>query len=103
MKSPNGQYNVILHNYGEVRMGSPSFGRIEIQGSSFNTNNQEFGEPMAFSPDSRFLAAEQLVNTMPGPHTRAIVFDFEKKRQIIVHNQNPGLLRRFSWSADGLL
>ena len=103
MKSPNGQYTVILHDFGEVRMGSPAFGRIEIHGSSFDTSNQEFGELMAFSPDSRFLATEQLVSTTRGPHTRAVVFDFERKRQIIVHDQNPGFLRRFSWSADGLL
>lgn len=103
MKSPNGQYEVVLHDFGEVRMGSPPFGRIEIRGASFDTAGQSFGELMAFSPDSRFLAVEQLASTAPGPHTRAVVFDFERKRQLIVHNQNPGLLRRFAWSPDGLL
>jgi hypothetical protein len=28
MKSPNGQYEVVKHDYGEIRMGSPEFGRI---------------------------------------------------------------------------
>jgi hypothetical protein len=103
MKSPNGQYEVVKHDFGEVRMGSPLFGRIEIHGASFDMGNKEFGEPMAFSPDSRFLVTEQLFSTVPDPHTRAVVFDFEQKRQIIVHDQNPGLLRRFTWSSDGLL
>jgi hypothetical protein len=103
MKSPNGQYEVVQQDYGEVRMGSPLFGRIEIRGASINTSGQEFGEPMAFSPDSRFLAAEQLVGTNPNPHTRAVVFDIERRCQIIVHDQNPGFVRRFSWSLEGLL
>jgi len=103
MKSPNGKYEVVARNFGEVHMGSPLFGHIEIRGASFNTGEQEFGEPMAFSPDSRFLATEQLVGTDPDPHTRAIVFDFDKERQIIIHDQNPGLLRRFIWSSEGKL
>jgi hypothetical protein len=103
MTSPNSQYEVVKHDYGEVRMGSPEFGRIEIRGAPFDTSGQEFGVPMAFSPDSRFLATEQLVGTAPDPNTRAVVFDFERRRQIIVHDQHPGFVRRFTWSPDGLL
>jgi hypothetical protein len=103
MTSPDSQYEVVKHDYGEVRMGSPAFGRIEIRGASFDTSGQEFGEPMAFSPDSRFLATELLVGTTPDPHTRAVVFDFKRRRQIIVHDQHPGFVRRFAWSPDGLL
>jgi hypothetical protein len=103
MKSPDGQYEVATHDYGEVRMGSPEFGRIEIRGAGFSTDGREFGAPMAFSPDSRFLAVEELVGTVPDPHTRAIVFDFDRQREVIVHDQNPGFMRRFVWSQDGLL
>src|SRR5262245_12096154 len=102
MTSPDGQYEVVMHDYSEVRMGSPEFGSIEIRGAALDTSG-EFGVAMAFSPDSRFLATEQLVGTVPGPHTRAVVFDFERRRRIIVHDQNPGCIRRFSWSLDGLL
>ena len=103
MKSPNGKYEVALNDYGEIRMGSPEFGRIEIRGASFDTSAKEFGVPMAFSFDSRFLATEELVGTVPGPHTRVLVFDFERQRQIFVHDQNSGFVRRLSWSPDGLL
>ncbi|HMP83963.1 MAG TPA: hypothetical protein PKA41_14790 [Verrucomicrobiota bacterium] len=102
MTSPNGKYEVMTHDYGEVRMGSPEFGSIKIHGTSLDTTG-EFGVVMAFSPDSRFLATEQLVGTIPGPHTRVVVFDFERRRRIIVHDQNPGFIRRFKWSPDGLL
>jgi hypothetical protein len=102
MKSPNGQYEVVTRDYGEVRMGSPEFGSIEIRGASLDTSG-EFGAAMAFSPDSRFLAVEQLVDTVPGPHTRAVVLDLERRRCIIIHDQNPGFIRRFAWSPEGLL
>jgi hypothetical protein len=103
MKSPNGQYEIIMENYGEIRMGSPAYGRIKILGASFDTSNMEFGVPMAFSPDSRFLAVEQLVSSSSGPDIRVVVFDFEQRDQSFVHAQNPGIVRRFSWSAKGLL
>lgn len=103
MISPNGRYEVVMYDYGEIRMGSPEFGRIEIRGASFETSDRTFGVPMAFSPDSRFLATVELISTVPGPHARAVVFDFERKRQIIVHDLNPGFVRRCNWSLEGLL
>lgn len=103
MISPDGKFEVAMHDYGEVRMGSPRFGRIEIRGAHFSTGGREFGEAMSFSPDSRFLAVEELVGTVPDPHTRVVVFDFERRRQVIVHDQNPGFVRRFAWSSEGLL
>jgi hypothetical protein len=30
MTSPNGKFEVVTHDYGEVRMGSPEFGHIDI-------------------------------------------------------------------------
>jgi hypothetical protein len=102
MTSPDGQYEVVTRDYGEIRMGSPEFGSIEIRGASLDTSG-EFGVAMAFSRDSRFLATEQLVGTVPSPHTRAVIFDLERRRRIIVHDQNPGFIRRFTWSQEGLL
>lgn len=102
MKSPDGKYAVMQINYNEVRMGTPLYGTIKIQGATIDTSG-EFGEPMAFSEDSRFLAVEELVDASQGPHTHAVVFDLERKRRIIVHVQNPGVIKRFSWSMDGLL
>ncbi len=102
MKSPDGKYEVVQHDYGEIRMGSPAFGRLKILGSGFEVIEGEFGEAMAFSPDSRFLATELLVDAA-GPHTQAVVFDFERTVRIIVHHQNPGFMRSFKWSDGGLL
>ncbi len=102
MKSPDGKYQVEQINYNEVRMGTPLYGSIKISGLTMDTSGQ-YGQAMAFSPDSRFLAVEELVDTSQGPHTHAVVFDFSRKRKIIVHVQNPGIIRRFSWSPTNLL
>lgn len=93
---------MVTRDFGEVRMGSPEFGRIEIRGALLDTSG-EFGVPMAFSHDSRFLATEQLVDTVPGPHTRVVVFDLDRQARIIVHDQNSGFVRQFDWSADSVL
>jgi len=55
-------------------MGSPLFGNIALRGSSVAPQGL-FGEPMMFSNDSRFLAVEQLMDAVSGPHVQAIVFD----------------------------
>ncbi len=83
-------------------MGSPEFGKIKIRGVDLNTKGL-FGTAMAFSADSRFLAAAESVETLLEPHTRVVVFDLQRRKRIIVHDQKPGLIRRFKWSSDGLL
>ena len=103
MKSPNGQYEVERIPGKEVRMDGMEFGRFRIKGASFDTSKMTVGNPIEFSPDSRFLAVAQLVGTVPGPHSRALIFDFEQHRQIHVHDKNPGVIIRFAWSDDDTL
>jgi hypothetical protein len=102
MKSPDGRFEVVQHQYDDIRMGSPLFGQLQIQGSSFGTMPGQFAEPVAFSPDSRFLAAAELVPTTPGPAGRVVVFDFQRGVPIIVHSFT-GLARRFRWEPDDTL
>ena len=102
MKSPDGRFEVLQHNYDEIRMGSPLFGQLEILGSSFATVSGQFAEPVAFSPDSRFLAAAELVSTTPNPAGRVVVFDFHRGVPIIVFAFT-GLARRFTWEPEGVL
>jgi hypothetical protein len=102
MKSPDGRFEVVQHNYDEVRMGSPLFGQLEIRGSRFGMVSGQFAEPVAFSPDSRYLAAAEPISTIPNPCGRVIVFDFERGVPIIVLAFT-GLARRFVWESDGSL
>lgn len=102
MKSPDGRFEVFQHNYGEIRMGSPLFGQLEIRGSKFGIVAGEFAEPVAFSPDSRFLAAAELSATGSGPAGRVVVFDFQRGISIVVFCFT-GLARRLAWEQDGIL
>ena len=102
VKSPDGRYEVIRRHYHEIRMGSPLFGELKISGSRLRTVPGRFAEPVAFSPDSRFLAAVELTNTAPGPEGRVIVFDL---RRGVRHNacSFKGLARSFAWETGNLL
>jgi hypothetical protein len=70
--------------------------------SSFGILPGYFAEPIAFSPDSRFLAAAELGDVVPQPQGRVIVFDFERKRQIMVHAFT-GFATGFSWHDNDTL
>lgn len=61
MRSPNGRCTVTKIDYNETRMGGPLTGRIHIDGGHAKTGEREFGEAMAFGPDSRYLAIGELV------------------------------------------
>jgi hypothetical protein len=102
LKSPDGRFEAIQRNFDEVRMGSPQFARLEISGSPFGAVPGYFAEPIAFSPDSRFLAAAELGEVTPDPQGRVTVFDFDRNRQIMVHAFT-GFATGFAWDADGTL
>ncbi|MEP6754414.1 MAG: hypothetical protein ABJA67_02850, partial [Chthonomonadales bacterium] len=102
MTSPDGRMEVVKSYYIEIRMGSPVFGGFSIRGTDMDTSGR-FGEAMAFSCDSRYLAMEELISVDPGPHAQAVIFDLEQKRKLVVYDQNPGFVRGFRWLPDGTL
>jgi hypothetical protein len=77
--SPNGKVYVEFgEDFGEIRMGSPEFGKIQVrrveaeakakfrlfaqaQRKEVDVGDRLFSGVVAFSPDSRFVALEQLV------------------------------------------
>jgi hypothetical protein len=96
MKSPDGTLEVICSDYSEIRMGRAVFGRIDIMGAPFRPEGRIFGEAMAFSPDSRFLAISELVDAAQ-PASRVVVFDFGRKIERIVFSRTPSLIRKIDW------
>jgi hypothetical protein len=96
MKSPDGRFEVVCSDYGEIRMGSPEFGSIQIVGSSFSPKGRSFGDAMSFSPDSRYLAISELVEAAH-PSSRVIVFDRKRKIEWIVFARDPGLIKKVEW------
>ena len=66
IQSPDGKYSVEQHDdFGEIGMGSPSFGHITIHGTKAQPPDRLYGEAVVFSPDSRFVALEELYETTP--------------------------------------
>lgn len=102
LKSPDGRYEAVQDNFDEIRMGSPQFCRLEIRGSAFGAVPGYFAEPIAFSPDSRFLAGAELGDVVPNPQGRVTVFDFDRNRQIMVHAFT-GFATGFTWNDEGTL
>lgn len=105
MKSPDGRRTVVKHDYNEVRTGGALVGTIEIDGGRAKTRNREFGEAMAFSPDSRYLAIGEILGEMPdgGTHSQVVVFDLEFEKEYIVHDEPGGLIQEVSWNVQGEL
>src|ERR1051325_315121 len=66
IQSPDGKYAVERHDdFGEIAMGSPAFGHVTIHGTEGQIPDRLYGEAVVFSPDSRFVALEELYETTP--------------------------------------
>lgn len=72
--SPNGQFRVDLVFAGEIRFG-PEYFHMKI--NEHDIPNRIFGSPLAWSEDSKFLAAQEWLTTDYGlgPITRAVLID----------------------------
>ncbi|WP_157772447.1 hypothetical protein [Lacunisphaera limnophila] len=104
MKSPNGKFETVCTNYGEVRMGSPLFGSIEIRGLKRQFEERLFGEAMAFSPDSRYFAISELVDGgRNGPVSRVVVVELRQGYEYIATPSSPGLIRSVAWKPEDKL
>lgn len=103
MKSPDGRRSVVKRDYNETRMGGPLFGQVQVDGGRAKTGKRDFGEAMAFSPDSRYLAIGELVGeTRDGdPHSRVVVFDLDLEKEYAVHDEIGGLIQEVSWNVHG--
>lgn len=99
MKSSNAEFEVVRGDFHEIRMGSPQFASLEVLGSKCALAQREFGEVVAFSASSQYLAAEELMNWSP-PETRAVVFDLKNNIEFVAHIQAPGFIRDLEWLAD---
>lgn len=75
-RSPDGQHRADLRFEGEIRFG-PEYFRLSIDART--VPNRIFGQPLQWSADSRFLAAQEWLTTdsAKGPITCAALIDVD--------------------------
>ncbi len=97
IQSPDGKYSVEQHDdFGEIGMGSPWFGHITIHGTKAQPPNQLYGEAALFSPDSRFVALEELFETRPF-RTKLVVVELPRCKIFTVRVQPHGRATPVRW------
>jgi hypothetical protein len=83
-------------------MGSPAFGHITIHGARAQFPDYLFGEVIVYSPDSRFVALEQLVETTPF-RTKLVVVDLPRGTVYAVRIQPQGSATPERWDSPSRL
>ena len=98
IQSPDGKYSVEQHDdFGEIGMGSPSFGHITIHGAKAQPPDKLYGVAVVFSPDSRFVALEELFETTPF-RTKLIVVELPRCKVFTVRVQPQGTATPVRWA-----
>jgi hypothetical protein len=101
MKSPDNKYEVQKIDYNEVRMGSPLFGSLKVKGSPVNLKGRLFGEPMCISPDSKYLAVQELnIGKDGSPNTKLVLIDLAIGNEITVRHLSGGFINPLSWESN---
>src|SRR5439155_26452171 len=103
IQSPDGKYSVEQHDdFGEIGMGSPSFGHITIHGTKAQPPDRLYGEAVVFSPDSRFVALEELYETTPF-RTKLVVVELPRCKVFTVRVQPQGTATPLHWATPSRL
>lgn len=98
-KSPNSAHTAELHYKGEIRFG-PAYYELSIDGSPLK--GKLFGSPLAWSQDSRYLAAQEWLTTDygKGPITRAVLFDLQQDVFAPLKVADEGFAQDFTFSGS---
>ncbi len=103
ISSPDGKYAVEQQeDFGEIGMGSPLFGHITIHGAEGHLPDREYGEAVVFSPDSRFVALEELFETAPF-RTKLVVVELPRCKIFTVRVQLQGRATPVNWATPSRL
>ncbi len=99
IQSPDGKYAVEQQDdYGEIGMGSRAFGHIIFRGADVQFPDYLFGEAVVFSPDSRFVALEQLVESTPF-RTKLIAVELPRGTVHFIRLQPQGTVTPHRWES----
>jgi hypothetical protein len=86
----------------EMRMGSPQYGDLVLDGETFRTEPSVESESLLWSDDERLLAGQELISWQDGPQTRVIVIDAKRRELVAASEAHYGLCNPVRFEADGL-
>jgi hypothetical protein len=78
---------------GEMRMGSPQYGTLMLDGSPLDVGGQVDAATPAWSPDGRYLAGTVLDSAKPYPWTKVIVIDAQTREVVAATDGEPCLCK----------
>jgi hypothetical protein len=79
-RSPDGRHLARVERMEEVRMGSPLFGQLYVDDRELAWRS--FGQHLLWSPDSRWIAVQELLDTYDGgPVTQVVAIEAETFRE----------------------
>lgn len=83
----------------DIRWGPPYY-HLRLDGRLLA--DRIFGRPLRWSPDSRYLAAQEWLTTdeAKGPITRAVVFDVVERRWAALPATHKGFAESFEFAGD---
>ena len=92
-----------MSNPHEIRMGSPQYGELVLDGDAFSTRPSLASESLLWSEDERLLAGQELLSSRNGPQTRVVVIDVERRELLATSEAHYGLCDPVRFDADGLI
>ena len=103
IKSPDGKYTIEQSDdFGEIGMGSPEFGHITLHGATGHIPDRLFGRTVLFSPDSRFVAVEELFEAKPF-RTKLLVIELPRCKMFTVQLPPQGTATPLRWDTPAKL
>ena len=84
-------------------MGSPQYGSLVLDGEVIGDSSAIEASSLLWSPDGRWLAAQELVSWSDEPITRAVVFDAGRRARIAASAPQKGLANPVSFERETLV
>jgi hypothetical protein len=88
LPSPNKKYKAVLTDIGEVQAGQPGYS-LSIDGFPYSFGERVFGKVCLWSPESRFLAVQEWIETDEDNAPKACllsIIDVLARRECIIAN-----------------
>lgn len=86
--SPNKKYKAVLMYYGEIQVDQACYS-LSIDGFSYSFGSRIFGQVCMWSPESRFLAVQEWIETDEDNAPKAcllLIIDVLARRECIIAN-----------------